>query len=124
MASLQDQLSKLVYSTESGDQCPGCRRAKDACECAELEDKARLSALDGVVRIRREVSGRKGKGVTTVSGVPVTAAELKTLAKQLKQQCGTGGALKDGVIEIQGDHRAKIKDVLEAKGFQVKLAGG
>ncbi|RVU32440.1 MULTISPECIES: translation initiation factor Sui1 [Neptunomonas] len=124
MASLQDQLSKLVYSTESGDQCPGCRRAKDACECAELEDQARLSALDGVVRIRREVSGRKGKGVTTVSGVPVTAAELKTLAKQLKQQCGTGGALKDGVIEIQGDHRAKIKDVLEAKGFQVKLAGG
>lgn len=124
MASLQDQLSKLVYSTESGDQCPGCRRAKDACECAELKDQARLSALDGVVRIRREVSGRKGKGVTTVSGVPVTAAELKTLAKQLKQQCGTGGALKDEVIEIQGDHRAKIKDVLEAKGFQVKLAGG
>jgi translation initiation factor 1 len=124
MASLQDQLSRLVYSTESGDLCPDCRKPKEACECQSLADEARLETLDGIVRIRRETSGRKGKGVTTVTGVPIAQDALKKLAKELKQQCGTGGALKDDVIEIQGDHRDKIKALLEKKGFKVKLAGG
>lgn len=121
---MRDQLGSLVFSTEKGKVCPGCRQAVDACICDQLDDQQRLAALDGIVRIRRETSGRKGKGVTTVSGVPLAEQELKQLAKQLKQQCGTGGALKDGVIEIQGDHREKLKALLEAQGFKVKLAGG
>lgn len=124
MASLKDQLSGLVYSTEKGALCPGCSEAVDACKCAELDDQNRLDGLDGVVRIRRETSGRKGKGVTTISGIPLPEAELKTLSKKLKKTCGTGGALKEGIIEIQGDHREKLKAVLEKEGFTVKLAGG
>ena len=124
MASLQDQLRGLVYSTEKGDMCPQCGEAQAECRCAELADQARLESLDGIVRIRRETSGRKGKGVTTVSGVPLPEAELKALGKKLKKLCGTGGALKDGVIEIQGDHRERLKQALEQDGFRVKLAGG
>lgn len=123
MASLQD-LGRLVYSTETGQQCPECRKPLKACCCKADTDQARLAQLDGVVRIRREVAGRKGKGVTTISGIPLPEAELKALAKKLKQQCGTGGALKNGVVEIQGDHREKLKTLLEKQGFSVKLAGG
>ncbi|MGL6212374.1 translation initiation factor Sui1 [Billgrantia desiderata] len=124
MASLQDQLRGLVYSTEHGDMCPGCRQPQAACRCSELAEQERLAALDGVVRIRRETSGRKGKGVTTISGIPLPAAELKALAKTLKKRCGTGGSLQDGIIEIQGDHRELLKAELERRGFTVKLAGG
>jgi translation initiation factor 1 len=124
MASLQDQLSGLVYSTEQGDICPVCREAKSACRCDEIADNQRLEQLDGIVRIRRETSGRKGKGVTTISGIPLPAAELKKLAASLKKRCGTGGALKDNIIEIQGDQRETLRRLLEAQGFKVKLAGG
>ena len=104
--------SRLVYSTETG-------RIK--------EDKHITPALpqgDGIIRIRRETAGRNGKGVTTISGLLVSADELKNIAKQLKQLCGTGGAVKDGIIEIQGDHRDKLKIELEKRGHTVKLAGG
>ncbi|MBY6205991.1 MULTISPECIES: translation initiation factor Sui1 [Halomonas] len=124
MPSLKDQLGSLVYSTEHGDICPQCRAPKEACRCDEIADQARLEELDGIVRIRRETSGRKGKGVTTISGVPLAEKELKALAKELKKRCGTGGALKNGIIEIQGDHRQVLKEALEKKGFKVKLAGG
>ena len=124
MASLQDQLRGLVYSTEHGDMCPGCRQPQADCRCSELAEQERLAALDGVVRIRRETSGRKGTGVTTISGIPLPAAELKALAKTLKKRCGTGGSLQDGIIEIQGDHRELLKAELERRGFTVKLAGG
>jgi len=79
---------------------------------------------DGIVRIRRETKGRKGKGVTTVSGLLLDDSSLKAIAKDLKKLCGTGGAVKDQVIEIQGDNRDKIKSFLEAKNYTVKLAGG
>jgi translation initiation factor 1 len=124
MASLQDQLSRLVYSTDKGALCPGCGEALDQCRCKEIADESRLTQLDGVVRIRRETSGRKGKGVTTLTGIPLKETDLKSLLKKLKQACGTGGALKEGVIEIQGDHRDKLKTLLEKEGFTVKLAGG
>jgi translation initiation factor 1 len=124
MASLQDQLSRLVYSTEKGDLCPECGEALTACVCSEQAEQIRIAAMDGVVRIRRETSGRKGKAVTTISGVPRVEAELKVLLKKLKQGCGSGGAVKEGVIEIQGDHREKLKTLLEKEGFTVKLAGG
>jgi translation initiation factor 1 len=103
--------SRLVYSTETG-------RIKDN------QAPSHSYKGDGIVRIRRETSGRKGKGVTTVSGIDLSDAALKTLAKQLKQKCSTGGTVKDGVIEIQGDHRDKLKVELEKLGHQVKLAGG
>jgi translation initiation factor 1 len=106
-----DKNSRLVYSTDSG-------RIK--------EDKPAAVAPkgDGIVRIRRETAGRNGKGVTTITGTPVDEAELKNIAKALKQTCGVGGSVKDGVIEIQGDQREKIKADLEKRGFTVKLAGG
>jgi len=124
MASLSDQLSRLVYSTEKGDLCPECGQAKAECICAHLADQRRIAELDGVVRIRRETAGRKGKGVTTISGVAQPEVELKILLKRLKKSCGTGGSLSDGTIEIQGDHRDKIKALLEQEGYKVKLAGG
>jgi len=124
MASLSDQLSRLVYSTEKGDLCPNCAEAKNACRCADLADQQRLSTLDGIVRIRRETAGRKGKGVSTITGVALPQEELKELLKRLKKSCGTGGSLSNGVIEIQGDHREKIKALLEKEGYKVKLAGG
>lgn len=124
MSSLQQQLRSLVYSTEQGVHCPDCQQPSAACCCKALADQQRLTELDGIVRIRRETAGRKGKGVTTVQGVPLANNELKSLVTELKKRCGTGGALKEGVIEIQGDQRTVIKTLLEAKGFCVKLSGG
>ena len=103
--------SRLVYSTETG-------RVKEETTAATLPQG------DGIVRIRRETAGRNGKGVTTVSGVPLDEIQLKDLAKSLKVLCGVGGSVKDGVIEIQGDQRSKLKAELEKRGFTVKLAGG
>lgn len=108
---MKDKNSKLVYSTETG-------RVKDE------KPKAEIPTGDGIVRIRRETAGRNGKGVTTISGIPLAEAELKELAKVLKVSCGVGGSVKDGVIEIQGDQREKVKAELEKRGYQVKLAGG
>lgn len=104
--------NRLVYSTETG-------RIKETKSPAKTPIPG-----DGIVRIRRETAGRNGKGVTTISGIPVDESELKNIAKQLKQVCGTGGSVKDGVIEIQGDQRDKIKAELEKRGYTVKLAGG
>ena len=104
--------TRLVYSTDHG-------RIRETAA-------ATLSAAtaNGPVLIRRETKGRKGKGVTTVSGLPLNAAELKALASRLKQLCGTGGAVKENVIEIQGDHREKLQTELKSQGYTVKLAGG
>ncbi|BFM17434.1 stress response translation initiation inhibitor YciH [Maricurvus nonylphenolicus] len=102
--------SRLVYSTETGRIKPE-------------EEKAERPTGDGIVRLKRETKGRKGKGVTLVTGLDLPDGELKKLAKELKQKCGVGGALKDGVIEIQTDDRDKLKSLLEAKGHTVKLAG-
>lgn len=122
--SLADQLGGLVYSTESGKLCPDCREPVDQCRCTELLEAERLSTLDGIVRVRREVKGRKGKGVTLLEGIPLPEASLKPMLKEFKKRCGTGGALKAGVIEIQGDHRDLLCTLLEQKGYKVKKAGG
>ncbi|PLX78524.1 MAG: stress response translation initiation inhibitor YciH [Desulfuromonas sp.] len=114
--------SGLVYSSEHGRMCPGCGKPVAACACRK--QGAEGSPGDGVVRVGRQTKGRKGKGVSLVSGVPLPEAELKQLAKELKKKCGTGGTLKDGVIEIQGDHRDLLVDLLSAKGWKVKLSGG
>lgn len=103
--------STLVYSTDGG-------RIKQS------ETPQKVTPGDGIVRIRRETKGRKGKGVTAVSGLDGDAVTLKKVCSELKKTCGTGGAIKDGVIEIQGDNREKIKALLEKRGYTVKLAGG
>ncbi|NVD36124.1 translation initiation factor Sui1 [Marinobacter lutaoensis] len=110
----------LVYSTEQGRMCPECRNPVNQCDCRTPASPAG----DGIVRVSRETKGRKGKGVTRVTGVPLAGPELKALAKELKARCGTGGTLKDGVIEIQGDHRDLLVSLLSAKGWTVKRAGG
>lgn len=114
--------STFVYSCESGRVCPECREPMASCLCRQKSKAA--PAGDGIVRVGRETKGRKGKGVTLIRGVPLPVDELKKLAKELKQKCGTGGTLKDGVIEIQGDHRDSLIDLLEAKGWTVKRSGG
>lgn len=110
----------LVYSTEFGRMCPGCGRSMADCSCGE----STVPAGDGIVRVSRETKGRKGKGVTLVTGVPLTGDALKALAKTLKARCGTGGTVKDGVIEIQGDHRDLLLEELRKLGWTVKKAGG
>jgi translation initiation factor 1 len=122
--SLKDQLGGLVYSTQQGNTCPACEQALNACQCSELADQQRVSELDGIVRIHRETKGRKGKGVTLIKGLPLADKELKALAKAMKQHCGTGGAVKDGVVEIQGDQRVQLQAYLQKHNYQVKLAGG
>ena len=101
----------LVYSTDGG-------------RIAQPELKAARPKGDGIVRIQRQTSGRKGKGGGLITGLDLDDAELTKLAAELKKKCGCGGAAKEGVIEIQGDKRDELKALLEAKGFKVKLAGG
>lgn len=112
--------SGSVYSTELGRTCPDCGQAKSACACSS--DIAPEG--DGIVRIQRETKGRKGKGVTLVTGVLLAPTELKKLAKELKQKCGVGGAVKNGVIEIQGDVRDQLLEEMKARGYTAKKAGG
>ena len=112
---------RTVYSTGSGRMCPHCGRPSKGCVCRK---SPRAPQGDGVVRVRREVKGRRGKPVTTISGVPLPSEDLRELAGELKRRCGSGGSVKDGVIEIQGDHRDAVVPELEAKGFTVKRAGG
>jgi len=111
----------IVYSTEFGRMCPGCGKPLGQCSCKVDEP---VFAGDSIVRVSRQTKGRRGKAVTVITGVPLTSAELKRLARELKAKCGSGGTVKDGVIEIQGDCREKLMDELKAKGWEVKLAGG
>ena len=113
--------SVLVYSTGEGAICPGCGNPAGRCSCRVDEVVPRR---DGTVRVGRETKGRKGKGVTLIAGVPLDAAGLAALAKDLKQRCGTGGTVKDRVIEIQGDHRDRLVGELQSRGYRVKRAGG
>ncbi len=101
--------------------CPKCGWPIDRCACSKQPS---LPAGDGIVRVGRETKGRKGKGVTLVSGVPLAGEALKALATELKKHCGAGGTLRDGVIEIQGDHRDTIIADLEKRGWKVKRVGG
>lgn len=110
----------LVFSTEQGRMCPDCRQPKDDCRCGQTDP----AAGGGIVRVSRETKGRKGKGVTLITGIPLGGSELKTYAKSLKAKCGTGGTVKDGVVEIQGDQRDILVPLLQEKGWRVKKAGG
>lgn len=113
-------LGGLVYSTDAGRHCPDCGQQVDACTCKQQV----IPEGDGIARVRRESKGRGGKTVTTVTGVPLPLDQLKELASALKRRCGTGGALKDGVIEIQGDHVELLIGELTRQGFKAKKSGG
>ena len=115
--------SGVVYSSQHGRMCPLCGRPQKDCACRK-NPRAKAPEGDGVVRVRRESKGRRGKTVTTISGVPLGADDLRELAGELKRRCGTGGSAKDGVIEIQGDHRDVLVGELRDRGYTVKLAGG
>ncbi len=103
----------LVYSTESGSMCPACRRPVAACTCKA--QRADVTQGEGSVRVGRESKGRGGKVVTVIRGVPLDAAALADAAKQLRAACGAGGTLKDGVIEIQGDHVERAIEWLQTR---------
>lgn len=115
-------LGSLVYSTESGRMCPDCRQALSQCLCQE---RAAAQVLgDGVVRVQRETKGRGGKAVTLVRGLPLDAAALADLGKKLKAACGSGGTVKDGVVEVQGDHVVRVMTWLQGQGYKPKRVGG
>jgi translation initiation factor 1 len=109
----------LVYSTELGRTCPQCRQALAECIC-----KAKAPAGDGVVRVSRQTKGRGGKSVTVVKGLALDPVALALLGKQLRTACGSGGTVKDGVIEIQGDHCERVVAALKTQGHNAKHAGG
>ncbi|MDG2089619.1 MAG: stress response translation initiation inhibitor YciH [Gammaproteobacteria bacterium] len=114
--------STRVYSTETGSLCSTCGSKLSACKCQKFT--ASFTSGDGKIRVSRESKGRKGNGVSLISGLPLSEAELKTLAKKLKQICGSGGAVKQGIIEIQGEHRDRLVIELSKLGYSAIKAGG
>jgi len=112
----------IVYTTGVGQRCPNCLRAVDACVCRKGTPGRVTSS--GIVRVSRETQGRKGKGVTVISGLRLTGSELESLATELKKRCGSGGSVNDGRIEIQGEHRDRLVEELTRRGWQARRAGG
>jgi translation initiation factor 1 len=117
---------RLVYSTDNGkvSTCSTCGQPYKKCRCGESASTTTTKKNDGIVRIMRDRKQRGGKTVTVIAGVPVNADALSALAQQLKKLCGSGGTVKDGTIEIQGDHCDKVQAKLTELGYKVKRAGG
>ncbi len=117
--------ARLVYSTGPGRLCPECARPLADCRCRRSRPAQPASPQgDGIVRVGRETKGRKGKGVTVVTGLPLAGAALEELATRLKKRCGSGGTVHEGVIEIQGDHRDTLVTELGRLGYAAKRSGG
>ena len=117
---------RLVYSTDGGrvSLCPTCGLPYKQCRCDQPSSSGSARKSDGIVRVMRDRKHRGGKSVTVITGVPNTDDGLTTLAQQLKRLCGSGGTVKDGTIEIQGDHCDKVQAKLLELGYKVKRAGG
>ncbi|MBD3345116.1 MAG: translation initiation factor Sui1 [Chitinivibrionales bacterium] len=115
--------SELVYSTETGRICPSCGKPAQHCICSRKKGVAQ-SKGDGRVRVSLEKKGRKGKGVTIITGLPLNSDEMKALTKELKRGLGTGGTVKSTHIEIQGDHRDALVEELNKRGYKAKRSGG
>ena len=113
--------NSVVYSTEHGRTCPACGKPVAGCSCRQKNAPAKT---DGIVRVGRLTKRCKGKGLSVISGIPLDADGLAALAKQLKQKCGAGGTIRDGTVEIQGDHRDMLVDELKKLGYTVKRSGG
>ena len=117
---MKSKTGGLVYSTDSGRMCPVCRQPVTQCACKAQP----LAPTDGVVRVSLQTKGRGGKCVTLVKGLPLDALALAVLGKQLRSACGSGGTVKDGGVEVQGDHVATILATLQKQGYCVKRSGG
>jgi translation initiation factor 1 len=113
----------IVYRSDLGRICAGCRRPVAQCACKDQRGKA-LPPAAGPVRVVRQTQGRAGKAVTLVTGLPLDAAALAALAGELKRRCGSGGTVREGAIEIQGEHRDTLVAELIRRGFAAKRAGG
>lgn len=113
----------FVYSSDEGRLCPACARPVARCTCAG-DLRTRRPQAAGPVRVGRQTKGRKGSGVTVITGLPLSARELSELASELKRRCGSGGTARDGTIEIQGDHRELLVTELVERGWPAKRAGG
>ena len=118
---MKSRTGGLVYSTEAGRMCPACRKPIAQCVCGQAKA---APASDGIVRVSRETKGRGGKAVTLVKGLQLDGAALVKLGQQLKAACGSGGTVKDGVIEVQGDHCERVVEMLKGRGHTLKRAGG
>jgi translation initiation factor 1 len=116
-----DALAGLVYSSEGGQACPDCNKTIGSCICSDLKGEYQG---DGVAKIRRETSGRKGKGVIVIWDIPLHAKDLPQISSDLKKSIGSGGSLKNGKIEIQGEKLEQVRKFFEKKGFKVKQVGG
>lgn len=112
----------LVYSTEGGRMCPACRQPTAGCQCAAQARAAPRG--DGTVRVSRDTKGRGGKAVTLVRGLALDETALAALGKRLRSACGAGGTVKDGVLEVQGDHVERVLAWLQQEGVAAKRAGG
>ncbi len=115
---------RLVFSSDGGrvTACPACGQPYKNCRCASSDAAAKKG--DGIARVTRERKGRGGKTVTIITGIAASTDGIASVAQQLKKLCGSGGTLKDGVIEIQGDHCEKVQAKLTEMGYKVKRAGG
>lgn len=113
--------TRLVYSTDTGRMCPGCRQPQAQCTCRKSQP---VPASDGFVRVSLQTKGRAGKGVTLVKGLPLDTSALLDMGRQLRSACGSGGTVKEGMIEVQGDHVQRAMDWLTKQGYTVKRAGG
>jgi len=107
--------SKTVWSSDDGDLRKTAKRNNDIKS---------LPAQQQIIYLHRQSGGRGGKIVTLVKNLVLSEDDMKLMTKKLKQECGTGGTTKDGIIEIQGEHRQRIADVLQKLGYKVKIAGG
>jgi translation initiation factor 1 len=115
--------AQLIYSTStSNNNCPKCNKELRKCKCSQ--STVSTPSKEGVIRVGRETKGKKGKGISTITGLPLDEYDLKELAKKLKAKCGCGGTVKNGIIEIQGDHRDLLVKELSEKGYKAKKSGG
>jgi translation initiation factor 1 len=119
-----DNQNPTVFSTEFGRMCSKCGKPSNNCVCKKVENISPRKNADNIVRLFIDRKGRGGKSVTIIDGLPYSSEQLKDLAKSIKRQCGTGGAIKEGKIEIQGDVRDLILPMLQKLGLVVKKAGG
>jgi translation initiation factor 1 len=113
----------IIYSTGVGPICAGCRRPAAQCACKSAKGKP-LRADAGGVRVSRQTQGRAGKGVTVITGLPLSPDGLEALSAEFKRLCGCGGTVRDGAIEIQGEHRDRLVAELVRRGYPAKRSGG
>lgn len=120
------KLDGLVYSSDFGRACPACSQPISQCSCKEqANQQAQYSPFkDGIIRVERQTKKRAGQIVTVIRGASLPASELKALAKTLRKACASGGTIKDGNIEIQGDHAELLIKELQNLGFSAKRSGG